>query len=227
MITTDAEVKMERLISDSLAIFTVRPEKLVKWSPGMFLQLSLSKKTASEPWLDSKPFSIASWGGSEIKIIVRKEGKFTSSLFDLGRSVFSASIKYPLGNFYLKGRENKIFMAGGAGISVFTSYLDYIIKENINDDLTIFHSSKSKEELLTTFYWFELKKNIKFYHKVTRINNSKSGGNRSTYEELQKLFEVSSRQKVYICGPASFTEYWYKVLVTKGFEIRKEQWVVS
>jgi 2-polyprenylphenol hydroxylase and related flavodoxin oxidoreductases len=143
MITTEVEVKLEKLISDTLGIFTIKPDKLVKWIPGMFLQLSLTRKTASEPWLDSKPFSIASWGGEEMKIIVRKEGKFTTSLFDMASEGFVSSIKYPLGNFYLDGRGKKIFIAGGAGISVFTSYLDFLTKEKLRRNCSCFIQQKS------------------------------------------------------------------------------------
>ena len=227
MITTDADVKLERLVSDTLGIFTIRPEKAVNWIPGMFLQLSLSRKTASEPWLDSKPFSIASWGGNELKIIVRREGKFTTSLFEKGSEGFIGTVKYPLGNFYLNGKMSKFFIAGGAGISVFTSFLDFMIKNGLEEKLYLMHSVKRSSESVSSFYWFKLPENVTLISNIPRGDHPEGKLPRLTAEDLKGRFNDTNNLQYYLCGPPDFIDYWRSILVENGSTVKMESWLVS
>lgn len=227
MITTDAELKLERLVSETLGIFTIKPDKLVKWIPGMFLQLSLTRKAASEPWLDSKPFSIASWGGKEIKIIVRKEGKFTNSLFGIPEEGIICSMKYPLGNFFLNQPGKKIFLAGGAGISVFTSYLDFSAQNNIIDKIVLLHSTSSPHEFLMSFYWNRLPPNIRAYSNFPAINDCKGGKFRFKIEMLNSIVNDLNSWSSYACGPNGYLSYWRDALSAIGLKLKSESWLVS
>ncbi|OWP57161.1 MAG: hypothetical protein B2I17_01930 [Thermoplasmatales archaeon B_DKE] len=227
MITTEVEVRLEKLISNTLGIFTIKPAKLVNWIPGMFLQLSLTSKTASEPWLDSKPFSIASWGGEEMKIIVRKEGKFTTSLFARASKGFVSSMKYPLGNFYLNGGGKKFFIAGGAGISVFTSYLDFLTKEKIKEKLFLFHSAKVTRELLPSLYWYKIPENVEFISNEGKSSLDDGRLQRLTFDSLKKYFEKDKNLQFYLCGPEGFRDYWNSKLTSNGYNVKTERWIVS
>ena len=227
MITTDAEVKLERLVSDTLGIFTIRPEKVVNWIPGMFLQLSLSRKTASEPWLDSKPFSIASWGGKELKIIVRREGKFTTSLYQKGSEGFIGTVKYPLGNFYLNGKMRKFFIAGGAGISVFTSFLDFMIKNGLEEKLYLMHSVKRSSESVSSLYWFKLPENVTLISNTSRGVHPEGKLPRLTAEDMKGYFDDANNFQYYLCGPPGFTKYWMETLGKEKVKVKSESWIIS
>ena len=82
MITTNAFISIEKKISENVFVLSVEIERYREWIPGMFMQVSLEQKSASEPWLDSRAFSFASWGSRKAKILVRKEGYFTSTLIE-------------------------------------------------------------------------------------------------------------------------------------------------
>ena len=62
MITTKAEIHLDKEISNTLFLLSVTLQRYKQWVPGMFMQISLKEKTASEPWLDGHSFSFASWG---------------------------------------------------------------------------------------------------------------------------------------------------------------------
>lgn len=66
----------------------------------MFKQISLERKNASEPWLDNRAFSFASWGSDEASILVRKEWNFMTTLILKVKEGFITSVRYPFGNFY-------------------------------------------------------------------------------------------------------------------------------
>lgn len=227
MITTDAEIVLESEISQTLAVFRVVPEKKANWIPGMFMQLSLDRKSASEPWLDSKPFSIASWGDRFMRIIVRREGKFTTELFSLGESGISGSVKYPLGNFLINAGGSKVLLAGGAGISAFTAYLDFAHKRGFEDQVYLYHSSRTRQESLSAFYWGEISDNVTMNIKLTREQVDGVYGRRFTLDDLKEgIIDVDSYE-YYVCGPPGFTKYWVESLEGEKLRVRSESWIVS
>ena len=227
MITTDAEIKLEKEVSPTLAVFRVVPEKKANWFPGMFMQLSLVRKTASEPWLDSKPFTIASWGDNFMRIIVRKEGKFTTELFSRGDPGISGSIRYPLGNFLINTDGRKVLLAGGAGISAFTAYLDFIGIKGLNDKVHLYHSSRIRQESLNEFYWGRLPNNVILNENYTREHVDKVCSKRLSIDDLKGDLMDLSLYDYYICGPPGFEGYWEKSLLMEKQKVKVESWIVS
>lgn len=227
MITTDAEIELERQISETLAIYRVVPEKKANWIPGMFMQLSLVRKSASEPWLDSKPFTIASWGDSFMRIIVRKEGRFTTDLFSKGKSGFSGSIRYPLGNFLINAGNSKVLLAGGAGISPFTAYLDYASHKGLIEQAHLYHSSRNRQESLDVFYWGEFTDNIMVNVNLTREQSDRVYRRRLTLVDLKEGITDLNSYEYFVCGPPGFTKYWIESLENEKLKVRSESWIVS
>ena len=226
MITTDVGVKLEKDISETLALFTIKPVRGAIWVPGMFLQLSLTRKSASEPWLDSKPFSIASWGSETLRIIVRKEGKFTTELFNLGKEGFTGSMKYPLGSFYLNEPGKKVFLAGGAGISAFTSYLEFVFKKDMTERVIVYHSARSTGETLDSFYWSTIPDQIIVNTNITRSEEADNKRGRLTFEELKEDILDLESYEYYVCGPPGFNNYWVNSLSKEHLKVRSESWIV-
>lgn len=224
MITTEVYVKLLKEISASLGIFLLRPELMTRWAPGMFLQLSHTTRNASEPWLDSRPFNIASWGGKKLRIIMRKEGTFTKSLFEMGKKGFYTSVKYPLGNFYLMPGEPKIFLTGGAGISAFTGYLDYVLKNQVDEDIAVFHSVRDYRECVSEFYWDSIPENVAIYTHLTRNKDSGARIERLTFEDMARAVPDYNNFAFYISGPRGFANYWIEQLGTRGISAKVEKW---
>jgi len=225
MITTEAHILLERKVSDNLFLLLVDVDKYRQWVPGMFMQVSFEKKGASEPWLDSRAFSFASWGSSKARILVRREGTFTSTLIARAQDGFTTSIRYPFGNFLLNSKFNKVFLAGGAGISVFLSYLDYLnLEDNAKESVIILHSTKNEDETIRKIYWGKIPSNV---HLLNFITNREGRGytGRFSINTIKSLISERQDWSFYICGPPSFNAFWYESLKAIGVRANLEQWI--
>ncbi|MHB1709467.1 MAG: FAD-dependent oxidoreductase [Thermoplasmataceae archaeon] len=225
MITTDVDVTIEKRVSKNLYVLSLKLHRYREWLPGTFLQISIDHKTASEPWLDSRAFSFASWGKDVVKILVRKEGLFTSQLVEKSKSGFSTTVRYPFGDFLLLSEKNKIFIVGGAGISVFMSYLDYVKSEGKNHEkIIIFHSVRNREESLQNIYWDTLPKNVFLWQFITDPEDEKFTG-RPSIKNLKRELLNPNAYDFFICGPPQFNSYWLEELGKFGIIPKLEQWI--
>jgi NAD(P)H-flavin reductase len=224
MITTDAEIKMVKKVSESLFLLSVTLERYKPWVPGMFVQISLMKKTASEPWLDGHSFSFASWGSNRAYILVRKEGVFTTTLIDLSRDTFITSVRYPFGDFLLNSLESKVLIAGGAGVSVFLSYLDYLRSANeVAVDVLLVHSVKRQSESVKNIYTNGIPKNVSIKQFVTKSDELEYTG-RPDFKVIQNSIPNLNGREYFICGPQKFNSYWRIQLMNFGINPKIEQW---
>ena len=227
MITTLAQVKLEKKVSDSLFLISVSLERYKQWTPGMFMQISLDVRSASNYWLDSKAFSFASCGSPEARILVRREGSFTWELISRSEVGFLTSVRYPFGDFLLNSDSDKVFIAGGAGISVFLSYLDFASSQgNRNRDTFIFYSTKRKDEELSRIYDRNIPEGITVEQCIT---DPTSGGytGRMNIDIIKKNVPKIKSKEYYICGPPSFNKYWSEELGKLGVKVKMEQWINS
>lgn len=225
MITTPAKIKLIKEVSDTLFLISVELEKYKEWVPGMFMQISLDVRSGSDYWLDSKAFSFASWGSKDAKILVRREGSFTSELISRSKNEFMTSIRYPFGDFLLNSNSDKVFIAGGAGISVFLSYLDYItLRGQYNHNTLIFYSTKTTEESLSKIYEKEVPKGVNVKQFITDPKSDKYTGRISIDIMKQEVPEMQSKE-FYVCGPPNFNRYWAEKLREPGLKFNIEQWI--
>ena len=224
MITTNAEIRVERELSERLFILSVTLERYKQWVPGMFMQISLERKSASEPWLDSRAFSFASWGCDKASILVRKEGNFTTTLISKAKEGFTTSVRYPFGNFLLLSDKNKIFIAGGAGVSVFLSYLDYLnAKIGTPEKVLLFHSARKECESLRKIYTKSVANIVLLKQFITDRNDPNYTG-RLTIEALLNTVKDINIFEFYVCGPPEFNNHWIEKLKAFGVIPKLEQW---
>ena len=224
MITTNAEIHVEKEISKSLFLISVTLQRYKQWVPGMFMQISLKERTASEPWLDGHSFSFASWGSEKALILVRKEGAFTTELVRKSMDSFSTSVRYPFGDFMLNSGKNKVFIAGGAGISVFLSYIDYInLAQNSSDSVSLFHAAKRESESVRNIYSKNIPNNVSIMQYTTNMDETSYTG-RPTIDDLRNAISDLSEKDYFICGPLGFNAYWRSQLKNLGISPKEEQW---
>jgi NAD(P)H-flavin reductase len=224
VITTKAEIHMQKEISESLYLISVTLQRYKQWIPGMFMQISLKERTASEPWLDGHSFSFASWGSEEALVLVRREGSFTTALVQRSIEGFTTSVRYPFGDFMLNSSKGKVFLAGGAGISVFLSYLDYIsLAKNDLEEVLLLHTAKRKSESVRNIYSKDISKSISILQYITNRDEPSYTG-RPTIEDLKNNISDLSENDYFLCGPLGFNSYWYDHLKEIGVSPKVEQW---
>lgn len=224
MITTRAQIRIEKEISESLFLISVKFQRYKEWIPGMFMQISLKERTASEPWLDGHSFSFASWGNEKALILVRREGIFTTELIKRSKEGFITSVRYAFGNFLLNSNKNKVFIAGGAGISVFLSYIDYmnLTKADLGDTLLIY-STKRKCESLENIYGGTIPKFLSVKQYITGSKESSYTG-RFKIEQLTEAIPDLRDREYFLCGPPNFNSHLIDELNAIGVDPKVEQW---
>lgn len=224
MITTKAEIRLEKEISNTLFLLSVTLQRYKPWIPGMFMQISLKERNASETWLDGHSFSFASWGTEKAIILVRKEGDFTRELVRRSIGGFITAVRYPFGDFFLNSDKNKVFLAGGAGISVFLSYLDFINSTRTHfEDVFLFHATKRKSESIENIYCNIIPNFVLVRSFITGVGESGYTG-RFTIEDLIGAISDLKDKEYFICGPPKFNSYWKNELRSLEIFPTIEQW---
>ena len=212
MITTKAEIHLEKKISDTMFLLSVTLQRYKQWVPGMFMQISLKEKTASEPWLDGHSFSFASWGSEKALILVRKEGMFTTELVRRSKEGFITTVRYPFGNFLLTASKEKVFLVGGAGISVFLSYLDFVNSSRTHSaEVFLFYTTKRASETMENVFWGKPPDFVSVRSFITGDGEPGYTG-RFKLEDLASTIPDLKDKEYFICGPPKFNFYWREKL---------------
>lgn len=225
-VTTRASVIEVREVSPSLFLLTMRPEYLRSWDPGMFVQLTLEQTDWSRPWPLSKPFSLASWGGSHIRLLIRREGRFTSRLIEKAHAGSQLTIKYPFGDLVLDRAVKYCLVAGGAGVSPFLSFLDYYVERRLSTPVVLIHSVRRHEELVSEFYWRDLPGSVRVCPWVT--SEHVQGDPRRHLDIIDALQVTGVRDNSWhfvVSGPPQFTRTYVRSLSDAGFgNVQIESW---
>lgn len=224
MITSKADIHLVKEISSSLFLLSVKLQRYKTWIPGMFMQISLKERTASEPWLDGHSFSFASWGSDSALVLVRREGLFTRELVRRSTEGFTTSVRYPFGDFLLNSSNNKVLLAGGAGISVFLSYLDFVNSLAKNSgEVVMFYATKKKLESIENIYSKTIPNFILVKQFFTNVDERGYTG-RFKIEDLNNAISDLKGREFFVCGPPKFNSYWNDKLRSLGIFPKVEQW---
>src|SRR3954468_3110771 len=120
---------VDRIVDHGERVYTVllRPERVApRFRAGQVLHLALDPYDAASFWPESRVFSIASSPASRdlLRITYAVHGRFTARMeqeLAEGREIW---IKMPYGDFVIERNSDVVLLAGGTGISAFTSYLE-------------------------------------------------------------------------------------------------------
>ena len=193
--------------------------------PGQFLQLTLDNVDSSMIWPDSRSFSIASYEmpNKQLRLIIKKEGNFTTKLFNYIKINNVLTVKLPYGNFLPPfDLSQTLCLAGGTGIAPFLSFFEYFKSNNILKNLHLFHSTKFIAEAVDYSYLTnELHSNYKLFLTSDKLHNFIN--NRISLEDITN--EFSKKTNIYICGNQKFNAYFKKNLIDLGYtNVNVEEW---
>lgn len=226
-IITKAVVEKVVNISDDIKEYILKPEKLIAYEPGQFLQLSLDIVNASDYWAESRTFSIASYGKDYLRLIIKKVGQYTTRIFDELSSGSVVAIKYAYGDFLLPFDydDGIVCIAGGTGISPILSFIDKLEEDGDIDKIKLFYSAKTKSSLIDYERLCNIleKENLNFYltRENTNIENINVG--RIDIEEISRNFSKNSY--FYICGSNDFISHFKSNLGKLGYKnIILDEW---
>jgi NAD(P)H-flavin reductase len=193
--------------------------------PGQFLQLSLDQVDSSMIWPDSRSFSIASYElpDNQLRLIIKKEGKFTTRIFNEIQIGSFITVKLPYGNFLPPyDFSATLCIAGGTGIAPFLSFFEYFKRENYIENFHLFHSTKYLDEAIDNVL---LRKELKSHYKLflTSTHDHKAINRRITIEDVTSNFNIDTN--IYICGNKDFNSFFKSKLNKFNYKnINLEDW---
>ncbi len=200
-------VDIQNPVSD-IFIAKFKSDKKFKYKPGQFLHIALDEYDPSQPWPESRCFSMQSNPSmDEIKITFSVKGVYTKRMakeLAQGKMVY---LKMPYGDLFSGhfNKDNCVFIAGGTGITPY---------------LSLFTSDSFKEYSHPTLYFGLKDDTYHFYNEELDVakNNNRDVVihvlNESTDGRLniEKIFTAHGPESVYfISGPPemikNFKEY--------------------
>jgi len=220
-----AKVVSIKELSSNLREYILEIELHFHHEPGQFLQLTLENVDSSMIWPDSRSFSIASYEmpKNQLRLIIKKEGKFTTRLFNEIQIDNFLTVKLPYGRFLPPfDFSQTLCLAGGTGIAPFLSFFEYFKSNNILKNLHLFHSTKFFTEAVDYAYLTkELNSNYKLFLTSDNLHNLVK--KRISLEDITN--EFSKKTNIFICGNKIFNQYFKNNLIDLGYtNVNVEEW---
>ncbi len=228
MLLKDFIIKLtgKELICENTLLFTFdRSGTGYKFFPGQYAYFTLPENTdpiKTDAKGNTRPFSFASSPDKkELMIAVRKnESSFVENLLKLkpGTDLF---ISRPFGNNILAENSEKIFIAGGIGITPVRSILEYVYDNGLNEKITLFYFNKSCPQ---TAFLSELEKwseNIPEFKLIPVIEDKDDIEWNYEYglfsaELIKKYSGDTEGKKFYLFGSDRMNEFVKQTILNEG-----------
>ncbi len=191
--------------------FVFKPDTLLKFKPGQYLELTLAQKQpdsrgsrryltiTSSPTEDALRFGVKFYDpGSSFKQQLK--------LMQPGDQLLAGQLG---GDFLLpKNPSQKIvFIAGGIGITPFRSMVKYLKDINQVRDVILFYCNKTEDEIV-------YKEIFDNYGRTIYVNTQSDG--RLTPEVIKNNVSDYKQRKFYLSGPHAMVKTYEKILTDLG-----------
>jgi ferredoxin-NADP reductase len=128
----------------------LKPERPApEYLPGQFMHLAVDSYEPGDFWPESRVFSIASTPKQRVQLSITYSvvGSFTTKMeqrIKVGTEVWA---KLPYGDFVIQSKSEVVLIAGGTGITAFTSFLDGLTPDQ-EQTITLFYGARNRELLI-------------------------------------------------------------------------------
>lgn len=224
-------LKKEQVAKDTCSFFFDRKGVAYDFLPGQYNRVTLPI-TATDGRGNSRFFTVSSSPlEKDYLTITTKQGPsdFKKALFNLTQN---EKMKFlgPMGGFVLHDEDmfDRVFLAGGIGITPFHSMITYSAAKNLQIPLVLFVSFSVPEEIV---FYEELTtiakehSNIKIIYTITRPQESQQkwfGVTGRISEDLLKRYVSDiTKPTYYIVGPPPMVEGTEKLLEQMGIAPEK------
>ena len=203
--------------------YTLELNGEITFLPGQFV---LVEWPAKLPGI-KRSYSISSSPSrkKEIDLTFKKEGQFTTKMFEEATVGEELVVKGPIGHFFLDEMIKKdiVFLAGGTGVAPFASMIRYALEKKMPNRMILFYSCKTPEEFI---FYRELNK-LQAQHPqfsavftATRCTDpSWNGFCERIGTDMIKRNVPNYKERIYfLCGPKDMVESLQKGLESEGIE---------
>jgi predicted ferric reductase len=201
-------------------------ERGINFIPGQFVFVSFPKLDKVK---EKHPFSITSSNRQKnLKIAIKELGDWTSNIKNLNIQD-PAIIEGPYGNFYSSQNKEKVFIAGGIGI---TPFLSFLRSGNITGKLYLFYSVKDEsesafleeiekialenKEFKFFIHYSKINGHIKAEDIIEKIDSFKNQQTQDLTKGRQSYNRGFSDKEFFICGPIGMIKSLKNGLVKMG-----------
>ncbi|MCP4178108.1 MAG: hypothetical protein GY756_10105 [bacterium] len=202
---------INRITSDVIEVSLSPKERTLKYIAGQFLYINFKHKSILK---QAHPFTISSGPlENEIKITVKRNGKFTNYMYRNLQKQIVAYIEGAYGMFnYKSGRKNQIWIAGGIGITPFMSWLrDFQNNDHFN--ITLYHTMHHNDDnLFTEEIKLAVAENKNF--EAVFVYSKQNG--RLDAEKIMQSGKTIDDKEIYLCGPESMVHMLKKQFIEQG-----------
>lgn len=224
----DFKIKLagKEIICENTLLFTFdRSGTGYKYSPGQYAYFTLPESSdtfKTDVKGNTRPFSFAgSPDKKELLIAVRKnESAFVENLLNLkpGSDLF---ISRPFGNNILADNSEKIFIAGGIGITPVRSILEYVFDNDLNEKITLFYFNKTFSQTAFLSELEKWSKNIpgfKFIPVIEDLNDKEWNYVFGLFsaELIKKYAGNTDGKNFYLFGSDSMNEIVKETILREG-----------
>jgi len=217
-------VKLANPAGDVHVATFVSRDKGYNYTCGQFLHLALDPYDPSEPWPDSRCFSIVSPPEEkELTIIFSPKGKFTNKMakgLNEGGDYF---LKLPYGSLFegIPSYDNCVFIAGGTGVAPYLSLFNSTGEFPKYTNPHLYLGVRSPEYNIYDSY-LERAERINRGLKRTIVNERESG-----YLDIAMLLKRHGETTYFISGPPLMIKNFKGFLLEKGVDgrfVRTDEW---
>lgn len=219
-------IKKEQIARDAYSFYFDRTKADLSFLPGQYVRMTLDIDNPDNRG-NSRPFTISSSPLEKNHIMITTkiiESSFKERLIELASG---EKVKFfgPLGGFVLKEEEkdNRVFLAGGIGITPFYSMITCANAEKLSIPITLIVSFSTIEDLV---FYEELsdiaKKNlsIRVIYTVSHPEESKSKWNgeigRISEALIKKYVSNILEPQYFIVGPPAMVAVMEEVVFKMG-----------
>ncbi len=217
-------VKVSEIFQETHDTMTVRFVNLdggkFSFKPGQFYSFYIFEEGKKAP-IATRPYSISSspLNDSYVDVTYKLAGFFTNR-FHSSKVGDTYGIMGPLGSFVFEEKHKDIVLiAGGIGITPFTSMIDYITANKLGTKVTLLYSNKTRKDIA---FEERLKKlnsnNIKIIFTLTREQPQGWQGELGRINEdmIRKYVPDLSKSTFFVCGSNEMVENVKKLLAGMG-----------
>ena len=225
----------EQLAEGTMGFYFARPEGF-QFKAGQYVDLTLVNPAETDAEDTIRSFSIASAPEDDhLLVATRMRDTAFKRVLQKASSDFEVSMDGPMGSFTLHNNSTKpaVFLAGGIGITPFSSMVRHAAKAMLPHHLHLFYSNRRPEDAAFMNILNELGKanpNFRFVPTMTEMAKSAMAWSGETgfinKEMLARYLPALQGPIYYVAGPPAMVTAMRQMLTSAGVDeddIRAEE----
>ena len=217
----------EDLAEGTMGFHFAKPEGF-QFKPGQYVDVTLIDPVETDSEGNIRSFSIASAPEDEhLLVATRMRDTAFKRVLRMAHADLEVNMEGPMGSFTLHNNPSKpaVFLAGGIGITPFSSIIRHAARAKLPHRLHLFYSNRRPEDAAFMSILQELEKenpSFKFIPSMSEMNKSTQTWNGETgfinQEMLARYLPSLQGPIYYVAGPPAMVTAMRQMLIAAGVD---------